>query len=160
MKHLRIHIAFFCLLGLSLVTKAQDKSLSTKAMVEMKNYIFIAQSATPSGGQFIPLTSQYDLTVRGDTVISYLPYFGRAYSAPINNEGGIKFTSAKTNYKAERKNDKWQIIIKPNAVDVQQFYLTIYDNERASLQVISTNRQTISFDGYVKEGMPLDKKAF
>ncbi|HEX6193693.1 MAG TPA: DUF4251 domain-containing protein, partial [Chitinophagaceae bacterium] len=75
---------------------------NTKRIVDAKNYVFKAQSVTPSRGSLRQLTSDYDLTVAGDSLIAYLPYFGRAYSAPIDSEGGIKFTSAKSDYRVKQ----------------------------------------------------------
>lgn len=164
MKHIKIFLLFFMMQASSVILKAQDKdAASVKEMIESKSYIFKAQLVSPQNGRNVFLTSDYDVSVRGDTVISYLPYFGRAYTAPVNPaEGGIKFTSADFEYKADKsKKDGWEIMIKPHDVtDVQQLYLTVFDNGSASLQVISTNRQTISFNGYITEGKPINKKAF
>lgn len=133
-----------------------------KRIVESKNYIFKAQSAIPSTGKTWQLTSDYDLTVNGDSIVAYLPYFGRAYSAPIDPaDGGIKFTSTNATYRVATKKDRWEISIKPKDVrDVQQMNLDITSSGYATLRVISTNRQPISFYGYVVEGKERAKKAF
>jgi hypothetical protein len=148
------------ILGSSTVT-AQDLDAATvKNIVESKNFIFKAQSVAPMAGRIIPLTSDYDVVVNSNKVVSYLPYFGRAYSAPINSEGGIKFTSTRFDYTQSMKKDKWEVRIRPRDVtDVQDMYLTIFDNGRASLRVNNTNRQNISYDGYIVEGKG-EKKAF
>jgi len=71
----------------SLKTNKEDKSnvkkLAFKNMVDSQHFVFIAQSAKPLRGNFRNLTSQYDVTISNDTMVSYLPYFGRAYTAPI-----------------------------------------------------------------------------
>ena len=142
--------------GCLLTVNAQKKNPEDiKRIVESRNYIFKAQRANPLGGSMSRdlSSSYYDLTVGRDTVISFLPYFGRAYSAPVNpSEGGIKFTSTKFDYQQSNNGKRWTITIKPkDASDVQQLYLDIFDNGFATLQVISTNRQSISFNGYVEE---------
>lgn len=75
--------------------------------VEGKRYTFIAQTANPMRGRNIQLTSLYDLRVSGDSVIAALPYFGRAFSAPVNPaDNGINFTSVNADYKSTyRKRD-------------------------------------------------------
>ena len=103
-------------------------------------------------GRTIQLTSDYTLTVRGDTVIAFLPYFGRAYTAPLDPaKGGIDFTSTNFDYKAkQRKKGNWEINIKPkDADDVRQLYLSFSASGFGNLQVTSLNRQTISFNGHV-----------
>ena len=80
---------------LSFCAGAQEKDPAVvKALVESKNYVFKADYVNPQTGRSRSLTSEYDLTIKPGEVISYLPYFGRAYSAPINSEGGIKIGRA------------------------------------------------------------------
>ena len=137
--------------------KAQDTSLTKESQVSQwiqgKTYTFVAQSVMPVSGPVRQLTSEYTLTIAGDTTDSYLPYFGRSYSPPISNEGGIKFTSTSSTYEiSPRKKDGWNISIKPTDVrDIQRLQLTVFENGTASLQVTSANRQAISFNGYIRK---------
>jgi hypothetical protein len=90
--------------------------------------------------------------VAPDSIISFLPYFGVAYQAPISTaEGGIKFSSAQFDYTSSiAKRQSWQVSIKPKDVpEVTQLSLHIFNNGEATLQVISTNKQAISFNGYI-----------
>lgn len=152
------------IIGITGMCAAQeDDRIPVSEMVDTKNLIFKAQWVSPSGGRIINMTGNYDLTIRPDSVIAFLPYFGRAYSAPIDpTQGGIKFTSAKFDYKTtKRKKNRWEISIRPRDItDNYQLFLTVYDNGKASLRVSSVNRQPIAFEGYVTEGPELNKKAF
>ena len=133
--------------------KKNDKALQVKESVENQHYIFVAQTALPLQGRVRQLTTDYTLKVSKDTVIADLPYFGRAYSAPIGTSGGgIQFTSTKFEYTStERKKGGWNISIKPkDSQDVRELSLSISENGYVSLQVISNNRQAISFNGYLK----------
>jgi hypothetical protein len=158
------HMFLIAVLSVTVAAYSQNNNpADTKAWVDAKNYIFTAQFASPQSGLTRPLTSTYELTVRPDSVEAFLPFFGRAYSAPIGQtDGGIKFTSAKFDYKTvKRKKNSWEITIRPRDItDVQQLNLSVFDNGTANLRVTSTNRQPISFTGYVTEGRPLNKKAF
>lgn len=148
----------------TMAASGQDQEASgIVRAIETKNFIFKASSATPQRGRMRQLTSEYEVVVRPDTIISFLPYFGRAFTAPINpSDGGIKFTSTDFTYAAgEKKKRRWEIQINPKDVpDVTTLYLTIFDNGSASLRVNSINRTPISFNGYVEEGKPVEKKAF
>ena len=132
---------------------AQDsKKTSLEQAIQSKQFIFKAQTAFPMRGGMRQLTSEYDLKVKGDTIIAYLPYFGRAYVAPIDpTKGGIQFTSTQNNYtlKAKKKNSEITIVPK-NIQEVHQLHLNISPNGNASLQVISNNRDPINFNGYVE----------
>jgi hypothetical protein len=136
------------------------KIAEIKAMVDAGNYVFKAEFANPMRGGNINLTSEYDLVVGPDTLIAYLPSYGRAYVAPIDAmDGGIHFTSTKFTYtKQPNKKGGWDVYVKPaDAKDVEKMYLNISDDGYASLQITSVNRDPISFQGYI-EGKPEKKK--
>jgi hypothetical protein len=138
--------------------KQAAKIAAVKKMIADGNYVFEANYAYPqSGGQQI-LTSDYDLRVSKDSVIAFLPYYGVAYIAPdpSETEGGIKFTSTSFNYTTTaRKNGSWDVYIKPKDNNttgwrgVEQLQLNIWENGNASLQVISSNRSPIQFNGEI-----------
>jgi len=134
--------------------KAQD----VKRMVENVNYVFKANYVSPQRGGSHMLTSDYDLKVSKDTLNVFLPYFGRAYVAPVDpTEGGIQFKTTKFDYKAKtNKKGGWDVVITPKGrnaadmTDVQTFRLSITSSGYATLNVISSNRDPISFDGYIE----------
>ncbi|TDX01192.1 DUF4251 domain-containing protein [Dinghuibacter silviterrae] len=140
----------FLLLAAAGGVRAQN---ATADLINAQDYRFIAQSAMAMGGRTRQLAGgDYDLIVTRDTVIAYLPYYGRAYTAPMgSDEGGIKFTSTKFDYVVTpTKRGGWDITIKPqDARDVTQLNLSVSSKGYASLQVTSINRQGISFNGEV-----------
>lgn len=132
-----------------------------KKIVETQNYVFDANYVNPMRGVGRALTSNYDLVVSKDTIIAFLPYFGRAYTAPYNpTEGGIKFTNTHFTYTSiAGKKGGWSVTIKPTGKDknisdwrdVQTMRLDISPDGYASLQVISSNRDPISFNGTIEK---------
>lgn len=133
--------------------KEKEKAAKVQGIINSKNFVFIAESASPMGGRTIYLTSTYMLRVSKDTLVTDLPYYGRAYSAPINpSEGGIRFTSTDFELNLQAKKKGWDILINPKDTrDVRQLFLSASANGYASLQVTSNNRQAISFTGYIKK---------
>jgi len=132
---------------------AQDQQASIKDAVAAKNFIFTPQTMLPTSGPSKQVGGQgYQLRISGDSLVSYLPYIGRAYSAPMNNNGGLNFTSTKFDYVVtDRKKGGWEVSIKPKDIsDFREFALTVFENGSASLRAISNNRQPISFDGDAK----------
>lgn len=141
--------------------KQAGQAAVIRNLVDSQNFDFIAQSAMPMRGPVRQLTSDYDLSVTNNRIVSDLPYFGQAYVAPIDpSRGGIQFISKDFEYKAtERKKGGWDILIRPKDYsDVQSLTLSIFEDGHASLQVTSTNRQSISFNGYVTAVRPGKKK--
>lgn len=122
-------------------------------MINSHQFKFVADRAEPLRLRTRELTSGYDVLVNKDSLICYLPYFGRAYQAPINpTEGGIQFTSTSFSYAAqEDKGDSWNVDIKPNdQPGIQRLYFTIFSNGSATLHVTNTNKDAISFNGHIE----------
>lgn len=146
----------------SVKPKESEKAKKIKELISSRNYQFQAQTVFPMSGRTRQIAGEgYDVSVSKDTVNSYLPYFGRAYAAPIDpSKGGIQFISKDFEYtEAPGKKGGWDITIKPKDVrDVQQFFLSVSEDGYASLQVTSTNRQPISFNGIIAEKRSRKKK--
>jgi len=140
------------LMTLGFWTVAHAQSKSVKDLVEAQNYVFKARTALPLSGRTRDITSDYDLQVSKASVISYLPYFGRAYVAPMDaTRSALDFTSKDFIYTSTPgKKEGWMVTIKPKDYkEVQQMTLNISSTGYATLQVTSTNRQAISFNGVI-----------
>lgn len=135
-------------------SKKEQKRIAVKNNIEAKRYTFSANNAIPLSGGTIQLTSEYDLKITPDSIVSFLPYYGVAhFGVPYGSTDlGIKFTSTKFDYKAtQNKKGGWQIIIKPKDVkNLQSMTLSISADGYGSLAVNSVNRDNISFDGYLE----------
>jgi hypothetical protein len=147
-----IFLAFvFCFV----TARAQEESNNIKSLIEAKQFVFKAQTALPASMSTRQLSGDnYDLKLFGDSLVSYLPYFGRAYTAPVpGSPGGYNFTSTKFEFTAkERKKGGWDIIIKPEDVtDFREFSLLVSKSGSATLRALSNNRQMISYNGYITE---------
>jgi hypothetical protein len=132
--------------------KDSANAAALKYVIDQQNYVFVAQSATPMSGRPRQLTGEYDLVVSKATIVSYLPYYGRAYTAPIDpTNSGIQFTSKKFEYTAEAKEKGgWNVRIKlKDQHEVSKMNLSITASGYATLQVTCPNRQPISFYGHI-----------
>lgn len=124
-----------------------------KDMVNNKTYVFEAETARPTAGGIRHLTPGYTLKVNGDSLSADLPYYGKSYTAPMNpSDVGIKVTTTDFDYKVTNgKKNSYEILIKArDKAYNSEFNLTVYDNGTAYLQVSSPDRQSISFNGYIK----------
>lgn len=157
---------------ISISTYAQTDKETTARIVNEKNFVFVANSAIPlnstdvnnvlskmsggvnAGGNINLSGSNYDLRVTADSLVSYLPFYGRAYNASFNrDDNGYRFTSKDFTYKTTgRKKGGWDILMNTKDVrDNVRLNLAITPNGYATLSVISNNKQSITFNGYLKE---------
>lgn len=152
-------IVIFSILSVPAGFSQNDKENSVATAIGEKKYIFKARTMMPAGGGTMQLTSSYDFTLKNDSAIAYLPYFGRAYTANIGKgREGVNFTSTDFSYKVKKsRKGSWSIQIKPNDTDdVQQLTLNISKNGYGTLHVNNQNRQAISYSGHV-EPLPENK---
>jgi hypothetical protein len=125
-----------------------------RSMINAQRFNFVAERVNPLRGSSRQLTGNYEVQVKTDTIACYLPYFGRAFQAPIDpTKGGLDFTSYKFTYSVTLNNkDEWQVYINPKDFsEVQQLYFQIFGNGTATLNIINTNRDPISFYGYIEK---------
>lgn len=134
-------------------TAAEKEALAEqiRTAVEKSEFTFNATYVHPTGYRSMSLSPRYDVRVKPDTVVVFLPYFGRAYTAPIHpDDGGIKHTGTdfEYSYKAGKKKGNWSVDIKFNDSkrDLVLFF-DIWENGTSRLTVSDTNRQSISFSG-------------
>ncbi|HZK64571.1 MAG TPA: DUF4251 domain-containing protein [Puia sp.] len=131
--------------------KAEYEKLS--AIIEARQYTFVAQTATSMSGRSRQLTGIYTLKIHHDSLEADLPYFGRAYSAtPGDTNGGINFSSTAFSYTIKNtKNGGWFVTIIPeNKNKASKLDLSISGGGFGTLQVTSTNRDMISFYGNIR----------
>lgn len=146
---------------------AQTDRTATEKLVASKKFVFNATRANPmaepslnqimgpnSLNNMLNLSDgRYHLRVTKDSIVAYLPFFGRSFTAPMNPDNtGIKFTSTDFTYSTTKKKKNWIITIEPKDVQgAQKLILRVSDSGSATLNVTDYNRQAISFDGYIGE---------
>ena len=127
--------------------KAEQVQKVTAAL-NARKYIIDITRMIPSKGP-AKTVSSYSIEVRNDSLISYLPYFGRAYSVPYGGGNGLNFSAPITNYKESiKKNGMREIEISvTNSEDTYLYRLGVFDNGSSSLDVQSRHREQISYTG-------------
>ena len=162
------HIAFAIVVVLSAAATACSSSRLTKeekAQIETRRAEYVINSinsqqftiemdrVTPYRGISRSLSYGYLLAVKGDTIVSYLPYFGKAYSLPYGGGKGLNFESTITSQRLMRNNKKMLTtlhLFTTNDEDTYQYMVEIFDNGRSHVEVRSRLGEAISFDGYMK----------
>jgi hypothetical protein len=135
--------------------KEARKIEETKALVESKMFVFDARTANPMKGSSKTLTSEYDVKITKDSIYSYLPYFGVAYTASYGGtDSPMIFDKPFDTCTVEKTKKGYTVEVDvKNSNDKLDFSFYISENGSTTLSVSSTNRQSITYYGdIVKAG--------
>ena len=133
--------------GMTAADKAQIEQ-TVQDQLTAKDYTVLIQLMIPPVGASRAV-SNYSVKVSGDTLVSYLPYIGRAYNLPYGGGKGLDFTAKIGHYHDQVLQDgNHNIIINlSNGEDIFVYNLNVSPSGSAFLTVSSRNRQTISYTG-------------
>ena len=119
-----------------------------KEVVELKTFHIEINQAIPRRGRSIH-SSNHFLSIQNDSLISALPYYGRATNIAYGGGDGLSFQAPLKTYQVDQSKAKeLNISFKVSSPDdYYEYQLTIFPNKKVSLQVIGVNRDPISFLG-------------
>ena len=103
----------------------------------------------PTGYPVRHLTSNYYFEVKGDTVISYLPYMGRAYNVPYGGGKALNFEGKLLGSKVRKERDDRYLMVLDVSSEEDQYRYVIdtFDNGSSTIYVYARERESISFSG-------------
>lgn len=154
-----ILLGIFAMLSLSALGQKNklEKQEQIKKLLDSKVFVYSPQSATPSSGGMIQLTSEFFLKISQDTLESKLPYFGVSNQPSFGlDDRVLEFTSYDFDYEMKTmKNGSYDIVIRLNdPSDPDQLHFSISTSGYATLRVTSNVRQPISFYGDIDAPRP------
>ena len=129
--------------------RAALQAAKVKTALSEKHYLINVDRMYPLSGAPRHLTFGYSIEVRNDSLISYLPYFGRAFNVPSGGGKALNFSEPIGSYQEQKKSDgQWHIEIGvKNEEDTYSYYIDVFDNGNTSIAVQSREREPISFSG-------------
>lgn len=151
-----MRILMFVLL-VSVITSCSTSKVSQTQRVQeitekvnSKNFTFVPTSVNKP---MVRINASYSFTLRNDSVISHLPFFGRVFVAPYpSDDPGFNFISAKfIDEVVNKKKGGWDIEI--TTQDTQRpltIYLSIGETGYSTLSISDPNRESISFFGNIQ----------
>ncbi|CAA7385862.1 hypothetical protein CHRY9393_00148 [Chryseobacterium fistulae] len=170
---MKTYISFFLFFGFlffsqSCSSQSSSDPKAVESLVNSQNFTFYAQRANPTNydvinvmnsipnstsTRILELDGSYTIILKNDTLDVYLPYFGRSFNPSYGStdKTGYKFVSKDfTVNKSQNKKGNWIIKINPKDVStVSEIYIEVFKNGKAFTSIKSSDRQPISYDGYV-----------
>lgn len=156
--NLLLPVLFFSCSSNQVSIDQQVKYEAYEKMIQKPDFVFVPNNTRSMNGKTINFDGGYSLTISPDTISAYLPYFGRAYSAPINTtEGGIKFISTDFDLnQLAKKKGAYELKITP--LDIKNsdlrgivLFLDVNNSGYANLRLQTINKQPISFYGQIEK---------
>lgn len=132
--------------------RAAEQAAKVKTALTERNYKISVDRMYPMKGSSKNVSYGYSVEVRNDSLISYLPYFGRAYSVPYGGGKGLNFSERIGSYEeALLKNGKHHIEIGvTNEEDTYLYTIDVFDNGNSTIAVQSRQREPISYAGRIE----------
>lgn len=125
----------------------------TRALVESKQFQIDIDRVYPQrGGDVSRFNPRGKITVRDSTAKGNLPFFGRAYSLPYGDGGGIEFDAPmkdltiKTIEKKKKKTISFNFTV-TGKNDTYQLSIDVAPGGACSVNLTSNNRAQISYSG-------------
>ena len=153
----------FALVAVMFVTACATRQTATErdaAATEIRNAVeafdfrFIPRSAHPTGFRSMQLTPVFEVNVSPDTVHVNMPFFGRAFRAPLHpTDGGFHFTSTDFDYSVEQGRRDGNLLVQITFRDLGRrvvFDFNIWESGSARLNITDVDRQSISFQGDIE----------
>ena len=139
-------------------TTAGSEAMATEIRhaVQQTDFRFVPRRAQPSTFRSVQLTPTFSVNVSPEEVQSDMPFFGRAFRAPLNpTEGPFSFTSNDFTYTIEqgRRAGNWRVQIVFNDMGRRVIYnFDIWESGLSRLTIIDPERTSISFQGDIIRG--------
>ena len=136
------------------MTKAEKRAhqiAKVKEMLDNRYYSVDIHMMYPQTYPSKQVEYGYALTIHGDSILSYLPYIGRAYRIPYGGGKGLHFEALIDDYREENvKNDLRRIeILTHNEEDRYLYILEVFSTGSASIYVSCENREHIHYSGEI-----------
>jgi len=129
----------------------RERAQAVKKQLDDRQYTIEVNRALPMGGRARELNPTYSLSIKGDTINSYLPYFGVAYNVPYGGGQGLVFKASITDYTVnfDAKGSADITIRTRSEEDHYVYQIKIFEHGSTTIHVTPNNRQAITFHGNV-----------
>lgn len=155
MKKILTVFALATLTACSSLTPAEKAAEEAKIASQVENalterhYKITINRMNPRRGPSVSVSNDFSLEVKGDTLISYLPYFGRAYSIPYGGGKGLNFTAPIKDYQEEKGHKDGTLIrmTVDNEEDLLTFNIEVFSNGNTTIDLTMRDKESISYSG-------------
>lgn len=135
--------------GMTRAGRKEARRTMVANALDGRRYAIEVRTASPQRYPQVPLDYGYSLEIAGDSVISCLPYYGRAYNIPYGGGKGLNFTALISSYddRGSRRGVRHIELVTRNDEDTYLYIIDVSNSGYATIDVSSKERERISFYG-------------
>lgn len=109
-------------------------------------------------GSYVPSTFNaygFGFEVKGDSLVSYLPFFGISYRAPLygDNKGPLNFEAPIVSYDVKAGTHPGEAVIelvtRKEPQNTITLYITAFTNGSATVTMLSTDTESLTYRGII-----------
>lgn len=119
----------------------EQREQAIKEQIIAEKYKISVNTAYPRRGRTVHLSSPYSVEIRNDSVISYLPFYGRAYSIPYGGGEGLIFQAPLDEYEMEmikKEQQKLNLQLVARKISSRSILLSIPTVRQVSMSICKT----------------------
>jgi hypothetical protein len=127
-----------------------EKQKQTEAMVNAKEFVFVANTALPQGYKSVNLTTTSNFVkFHPEKIESDMPFYGKGYGGiGYGGDSGLKFEGKPTEYAVTKGSKNYQVTaLVKGENDTFKLSLSVGFEGSATLTISSNNRSAISYSG-------------
>ncbi len=143
-----------CATSEEMAAQMAELSANVTNALNNRDYKIAIDRMYPMRGSSRHVSFGYSVEVRNDTLVSYLPYFGRAYNVPYGGGKGLNFTAPIGSYQEfmKRNGQRHIEIGVSNEEDTYFYTIEVFDNGNSTVDVRARQRERISYSGHIELG--------
>lgn len=128
------------------------KAAAVRAQIDNRDFTIDVNRVVPNRFRSVSLNYPYNLRINGDSVFSYLPYFGEAYAPVLGRPEGLIFDAPLNGFKVgEGKRGSTEVSFSArSSEDRFDFRIIVFPNGVSSITVFPDRKESVSFEGELR----------
>jgi hypothetical protein len=138
-----------------------EKQKQIEAIVNAREFVFVARMANPTGMRSVNLASNPNfMKFSPDLIESEMPFYGKAYSSiGYGSDAGMKFKEKPDEFTVEKSKKEFDIkVVVKGETDNYKIYLSVGFEGNTMISINCNNRSSISYRGEISAPQKPEEK--
>ena len=126
-----------------------EERLALREAIENQEYYIAVHQMSPTIGNPSTFVTNFSVSIKGDDIHSYLPFFGRVYTSTYGGDNPLNFESKIEDYQLsfDRKGKATVKLATTTKDDTFYFRIEIFPDGTTAIHIRSNHRDSMSYRG-------------